>query len=97
MAANKIHTNSAYSSVGMLGLVNEPVRIGDSRYPNAQSLTDSVRQEYYPKAWTTIRNKEQSLGISKDQEIQIQMMDKKWGSGDPNDFLLDKTFLARGI
>lgn len=78
---NKIHTNAAYSTVGMIGLVNEPVRIGDSKYPNAKSQTDSMRSEYYPKAWNTIRNKENDLGVSKDGQLHIQMMDEKWGSG----------------
>lgn len=89
---DKVHRNPAYSTVGMIGLVNEPVRIGDSRYPDAQSQTDSMRKTYYPKAWTTIRNKEQQLGVSKDNQVHIQMMDKKWGSGDPNEFLPDRTF-----
>jgi len=88
----KVHSNPSYSTVGMIGLVNEPVRIGDSRYPNAQSQTDSMRKEYYPTAWTTIRNKEASLNVAKDQQVHIQMMDQKWGSGNPNEFLPDQTF-----
>ncbi|KAK5083854.1 hypothetical protein LTR05_006360 [Lithohypha guttulata] len=90
---NKAHTHPAYiNTVGMIGLVNEPVRIGDSRYPNAQAQTDSMRSQYYPRAWTTIRNKEAALSISKDGQLHIQMMDKKWNSGDPNEFLPDRTF-----
>jgi glucan endo-1,6-beta-glucosidase len=46
----KIHKNDAYSTVGMLELVNEPVRIFDDKYPNAQAQTDSMR-----KVGTTIR------------------------------------------
>jgi len=42
---NKIHTNAAYSTVGMLELVNEPERTWDTaKYPNAQANTDSMRQ-----------------------------------------------------
>ena len=42
---NKVHTNSAYSTVGTLELVNEPERNSDtSKYPNAQANTDSMRQ-----------------------------------------------------
>lgn len=88
----KIHQNPAYSTVGMIGLVNEPVRTFDDHYPNARSQTDSMRKDYYPKAWNAIRNKEQQLGVSKDHQVHIQMMDEKWGSGDPNEFLPDRTF-----
>lgn len=82
---NKIHTNPSYSTVGMIGLVNEPLR-GDS------SQTQSMRKDYYPQAWNTIRNKENALGISKDNQLHISMMDQLWGSGDPNEFLPDRTF-----
>lgn len=89
---NKIHTNPAYSTVGMIGLLNEPERIGDSKYPNAKAQTDSMRKDYYPQAWTTIRSRENALGISKDNQLHISMMDTQWGSGDPNEFLPDRSF-----
>ena len=40
----KVHTNPAYSTVGMLELVNEPVRTWDGKYPNAKAQTDSMRK-----------------------------------------------------
>jgi glucan endo-1,6-beta-glucosidase len=42
---NKIHTNPAYSSVGMLELVNEPERTWDTtKYPDAVANSNSMRQ-----------------------------------------------------
>jgi glucan endo-1,6-beta-glucosidase len=41
----KVHTTAAYSTVGMLELVNEPERTFDtSKYPNAQANANSMRQ-----------------------------------------------------
>ncbi len=68
----RIHTNQAYRSVGMLEVINEPDR-------NFPTLTSS----FYPNAWTQIRNKENSLYISSDKQLHIQMMNKNWGAGDP--------------
>ncbi len=45
---NKVHQDPAYSTVGMLELVNEPERIGDSKYPDAKTNTDSMRKVSYP-------------------------------------------------
>lgn len=41
----KIHTNSAYSTVGMLEIVNEPERTFDTaKYPNAVANSENMRQ-----------------------------------------------------
>ncbi|KAI1609801.1 putative endo-beta-1,6-glucanase [Exophiala viscosa] len=92
---NKVHTNDAYTTVGMLEIVNEPERTWDtSTYPSAVANADSMRETYYPTAWSTIRNKESSLGVASDSQLSIMMMDKRWGSGDPDQYLTDLTLAA---
>ncbi|KAK5189842.1 hypothetical protein LTR96_009614 [Exophiala xenobiotica] len=87
---NKIHTNDAYSTVGMLELVNEPERAWDTTaYPNAPANSDSMRKTYYPTAWSKIRAKESSLNIASSAQVSIMLMDEKWGSGDPKQYLTD--------
>ncbi|OTA94889.1 glycoside hydrolase family 5 protein [Hypoxylon sp. CO27-5] len=72
--AERIHTNNNYRTVGTLEVINEPVHAGD--YPS--QAADMVAN-YYPNAWTRIRNAEDKLN------------DKSWGSGDPSSHLPDKT------
>ena len=62
-----IHTNNNYRNVGMLEVVNEPVRGGNSQ-------TDSMRRTYYPTAWARIRAAEAALNISPNNRLHIQMM-----------------------
>jgi aryl-phospho-beta-D-glucosidase BglC (GH1 family) len=41
----KVHTNASYSNVGMLELVNEPIRTWDTdEYPNATAEAQSMRE-----------------------------------------------------
>ena len=65
--ANIIHTNSNYRNVGMLEVVNEPLR-------GSNSQTDSMRSTYYPTAWARIRAAEAALNISPNNRLHIQMM-----------------------
>jgi glucan endo-1,6-beta-glucosidase len=37
---------------------------------------------------------EQQLGLNKSSYLHIQMMDQRWGSGDPNQYLTDTYFAA---
>lgn len=91
----RIHTNASYSTVGMLMLVNEPERTWEtSTYPSAAANAQSMRETYYPTAWTKIRDTESSLSIPDSGQVHIQMMDQKWSSGDPNQYLTDLTFAA---
>ena len=90
----KIHTNLVYSTVGMLELVNEPVRTWDDKYPDAQAQTDSMRKNILSDRLERIRGKEDSLQVSTDRRVHIQMMDQNWGSGDPKEFLTDLKFAA---
>ncbi|KAI2602107.1 glycoside hydrolase family 5 protein [Hypoxylon sp. NC1633] len=82
----RIHTNGKYRTVGTLEVINEPVHAGD--YP---SLASDLISKYYPNAWTRIRNRENKLGVGSSKRLQIQMMDKSWGSGDPSSHLPDTT------
>ncbi|KAI1141658.1 glycoside hydrolase family 5 protein [Hypoxylon sp. FL0543] len=82
----RIHTNNTYRTVGTLEVINEPVHSSD--YP---SQAADLVANYYPNAWNRIRNAEDKLNIAADKRINIQMMDKSWGSGDPSSHLPDKT------
>ncbi|KAL2201961.1 family 5 glycoside hydrolase [Sarocladium strictum] len=85
---NRIHTNSAYSTVGMLQVLNEPVsnhdrnEDGSSRYP-APGQDPGLLQDFYPNALAAIRNAEASLNIPDNKKLHVQFMSEKWGSGDP--------------
>ncbi|KAI0839897.1 glycoside hydrolase family 5 protein [Hypoxylon sp. FL0890] len=82
----RIHTNNNYRTVGTLEVMNEPVHSGD--YPS--QAADMVAN-YYPNAWTRIRKAEDKLNVAADKRVNIQMMDKSWGSGDPSSHLPDTT------
>ncbi|KAL9578986.1 MAG: hypothetical protein Q9203_006893, partial [Teloschistes exilis] len=82
-----IHTSRSYRNVGMLEVVNEPQQGGNSN-------TDSMRRTYYPTAWKRIRAAEDALKISQNNRLHIQMMNTKWGSGDPHQYLTDDYFAA---
>ncbi|KAH8821332.1 putative endo-beta-1,6-glucanase [Xylogone sp. PMI_703] len=84
--ARIVHTNNNYRNVGMIEIVNEPVQ-------NANSV-GAMRSYYYPKAFDAIRNVENSLGITSNNQLHIQMMNNKWGSGDPTQYLTNNWFAA---
>ncbi|KAI0439424.1 glycoside hydrolase superfamily [Xylaria telfairii] len=83
----RVHTNSAYFNVGMLQVINEPVHAGD--YPS--QAADMVAN-YYPTAWTRIRNREAQLNVADNDKLHIEYMAEAWGSGNPNQNLPDTTF-----
>ncbi|KAL7622465.1 hypothetical protein AAE478_007971 [Parahypoxylon ruwenzoriense] len=83
----RIHTNENYFNVGMLQVMNEPVHAGD--YPD---LAADMVANYYPGAWTRIRNQEKQLGVKDSDLLHIQMMGNAWGSGDPTSHLPDRNF-----
>ncbi|KAF6224636.1 hypothetical protein HO173_012979 [Letharia columbiana] len=85
--ANIIHTDKSYRNVGMLEILSQPVQ-------GSNSETDSMRQTFYPTAWARIRAAEAALKISPNNLLHIQMMNAKWGSGDPHQHLTDDTFAA---
>lgn len=62
-----VHTDVAYSNVGMLEILNEPVR-------GSNPQTDSMNEQYYPTAWQRIRARENSLNVSIGIRLHIQMM-----------------------
>ena len=56
----------------MLEVVNEPI-----------SGEPTLVSDYYPNAYTTIRNEENSLGITSNNYLHVQFMDANWDAGDP--------------
>lgn len=79
---NIIHTNPNFWSTGTIQLVNEPDR------PSPSSLV----QTFYRTAFARIRAVEAKLGTARADFVHIQMMNNKWGSGDPNANLPDKYY-----
>ncbi|KAG6032098.1 hypothetical protein E4U41_007316, partial [Claviceps citrina] len=65
----RIHTNAAYRTVGMLQVMNEPVQAG--RYPS--EAADMIKN-FYPLVWRRIRAREQSLGVRDQDRLHILMM-----------------------
>ncbi|KAL1847720.1 hypothetical protein Plec18170_008381 [Paecilomyces lecythidis] len=82
----QVHQNNAFRNVGMLQIVNEPEQDPDT--------VSSMLTTYYPNAVNTIRLTELGLGILWNNYLHIQMMDELWGSGDPNQYIIDRYFLA---
>ncbi|KAG0649332.1 hypothetical protein D0Z07_4138, partial [Hyphodiscus hymeniophilus] len=85
--ANLTYTVNEFRNVGMIGIVNEPLQ-------NTTNQTLSMRDIYYPEAYAAIRNVESSLNITQNNSLHIQVMNKLWGSGDPNQNLSDTYFMA---
>ncbi|EFY84753.1 hypothetical protein J3459_014031 [Metarhizium acridum] len=80
---NRIHTNPAYSSVGMIEVLNEPVSRHDAggRYP-APGEDPGLVQKYYPAALKAVRDAETALNIADGKKLHVQFMSSKWDSGD---------------
>ncbi|OOO07157.1 glycoside hydrolase family 5 [Aspergillus oryzae] len=82
----KVHTLHNFRNVGMLEVVNEPVQ-------NPQ-VTTTLRSNYYPNAFHSIRKVEGALSIDRKDYLHIQMMDGAWGAGDPHEHLTDDYYAA---
>ncbi|KAF4967987.1 hypothetical protein FSARC_4548 [Fusarium sarcochroum] len=81
----RIHTNDAYKSVGMIQVLNEPVSKHDDqgkRWPAPGQDPDMVKK-YYPDALAAVRNTEDKLSVPADRKVHVQFMSKKWDSDDP--------------
>ncbi|KAI0011707.1 glycoside hydrolase family 5 protein [Xylariaceae sp. FL0662B] len=83
---NRIHTNPAYATVGMIGVLNEPVskHDGGNRYP-APGQVPGLVQTYYPGALKAVRDAEAALGVGDGRRLHVQFMSSKWDSGDARD------------
>ncbi|OJJ02475.1 hypothetical protein ASPVEDRAFT_72317 [Aspergillus versicolor CBS 583.65] len=81
-----VHQNDKFRNVGMIELVNEPVQDAGQ--------ASSMRSSYYPDAFKRIRDTETSLSVSSDSYLHVQMMNEKWGSGDPTESLSDTSHAA---
>lgn len=82
--AKRIHQNSAYRTVGMIEVLNEPVSQHDgSRWP-APGEDPGLVQTYYPGALGAIRQAETDVGITDDsKKLHVQFMSDKWLAGNP--------------
>lgn len=80
--ANRIHSHPAYASVGMIGVLNEPVSMHDpdNRYP-APGQVPGLVETYYPQALKAVRDAE--MEVPDDRKLHVQFMSSLWGSGDP--------------
>ncbi|KAJ3148165.1 hypothetical protein HK101_002173 [Irineochytrium annulatum] len=80
---NRIHTNSAYRTVGMIEVLNEPVsqHDGGGRYP-APGQVPGLINTYYPGALRAVRSAEDALGVPAGNRLHVQFMSSKWLSGD---------------
>jgi hypothetical protein len=67
--AERIHTNEAYWTVGMLQVMNEPVHA--NQYPSEAAYMIS---DFYPRAWQRIRDAEARLGVADADLLHIQFM-----------------------
>ncbi|KAI0442763.1 beta-1,6-glucanase [Xylaria telfairii] len=81
---NRIHTNPAYSTVGMIEVLNEPVSMhdGGGRYP-APGQVPGMINTYYPGALQAVRSAEAALGVPNNRKLHVQFMSSKWSSGNP--------------
>jgi aryl-phospho-beta-D-glucosidase BglC (GH1 family) len=81
---DRIHNNPAYSSVGMIEVLNEPVskHDGGNRYP-APGQDPGLIQKYYPGALKAVRDTENRLNVPNDKKLHVQFMSSKWDSGNP--------------
>ncbi|KAI0452326.1 glycoside hydrolase family 5 protein [Xylaria acuta] len=86
----RIHTNDAYRTVGMIEIINEPIK---RRLVTFRNTDVSSLKNFYPAAWDRIRDRESKLGIAKEYLLHIQCMGSNWESGHPETYLNDTTYL----
>lgn len=77
-----IHANDNYSTVGVLQVLNEPLRSDQS-----SSKAEDMIRNFYPQAYARIRDTEKSLGVADSDQLKIQYMGSDWGSGNPKEHL----------
>jgi hypothetical protein len=65
----RIHTNGNYTTVGMLEVLNEPVRAGKWK-----AEADDMIKNYYPGAYKRIQAMEGYLNVPKADRLHIQYM-----------------------
>lgn len=91
--ANRIHTNDAYGTVGIIEAVNEPLSDHDNG-GQTQDERDTFTQNYYPQALKAVRDAEAALNVPAENAIHVQFMDNKWQSGDPKSNLPQDSAIA---
>lgn len=81
---NVTHTNSNFDTVYAIEVVNEPLQ-------TPSSVTTMI-DTYYPTAMSRINSMEEELGVATSKKLHVQMMNQKWGSGNPTKALTDETY-----
>lgn len=71
----RIHSNPAYSTVGMIEVLNEPV----------SGHEPGLVRKYYPGALKAVRDAEVSLNVPEEKKLHVQFMSSRWDSGNPRD------------
>lgn len=99
-----VHQNDKFRNVGMIELVNEPIQdagqassMRSSYYPDAFKVPPPPLFNSLVAVKLTvqrIRDTETSLSVSSDSYLHVQMMNEKWGSGDPTESLSDTSHAA---
>lgn len=82
MMTGRIHNRKEYRTTGVIEVMNEPVSKKDFPIETANMLG-----RFYTEAYRLIKSNEQSLAIPSEQQLKIQFMSKRWGSGDPVKYL----------
>jgi len=104
---NLIHTQPQLRNVGMIEILNEPIQdtsktqsMLNTFYPTLVSphfklpcscLASLTRSS---SAYNRIRAAESALSIASNNLLHIQVMNEKWGSGNPNQALTNLNFMA---
>jgi aryl-phospho-beta-D-glucosidase BglC (GH1 family) len=78
----RIHSNNAYRTTGMLEVLNEPAR-------GHTNLLD-----YYKTALAKVRETEAKLNIGADKALTVQFMANSWGAGNPKSVIGDAPNVA---
>ncbi|ORY04290.1 glycoside hydrolase superfamily [Clohesyomyces aquaticus] len=79
----RIHSNAAYRTTGMIEVLNEPER----NHPD-------LITEFYATAYAKIRETEAQVNCPAESQLTIQFMDQGWGAGNPADVVGGKPNVA---
>ncbi|KAI0128523.1 glycoside hydrolase superfamily [Xylariales sp. AK1849] len=77
---NKIRSEKAMRNVGSIGVLNEPNKV------------DSMRSDFYKRAYQKIRDVESGLKVADNNAVHVQFMNTLWGSGNPDEYLPSGAF-----
>lgn len=88
--AERVHTKHEYRNVYALEVLNEPIRRDHQINGNTDTavrMAQDMVENFYPRAWQRIRDRETRLGTPEQDRLHIMFMGAGWGSGDPTTHL----------